>query len=1230
MGGRRIGAFLVSLALVVGVVSTDAGISSAQGAGSNLLHEVTPSDPAEGGQIRLQDTSAFNASGGVAVFEPGTAAEERFTYTATDGTNQLIGISRPDPVAHASGSFVEAVSPSEPTPTPSPTPSSEATPTGDPSTAPEGTSSTISSDPTGTEEVAGTTAQTSTAEVGSDPCDILLGQSCVGRVAQFLCLTISVCDLGVVDPGPAVQQILDIIDTNCPNLDCTGPVMEEIDSFIYENCGYGGLLSCEQMIEDRIAEVCDPSGYQTCDQVLLELIGNFDPDELCDLNDSGRTCYQLVMDVVGGIDPDAICDPSGYRTCLQVVLELIEGIDPDAICDPSGARTCLQVLLEIIGNIDPDELCDLNDSGRTCYQLVMDVVGGIDPDAICDPNGYRTCQQVLLEILDSIDPDELCDVNESGRTCYQLVMDVVGGIDPDAICDPNGYRTCQQVVLEELGAILGDVDGVIATVITTACGSQDATICANNLIASAVDLVAAVCGTVPGETGTSTDVQVCIDKLGFAVDSALTTVCGSTDPSACANNLTIKITALISAACGSVPTGSSSSSGAQICVDKVVKTVNETLVTACGSTNPSTCVDGLITKITGLVTSACGAVPVGSNSSNGAQICVDKVVATVDSVLATACGSSDPAACAANLITKINGLIVTVCGAVPVGTSSSTGSQACVDKVVKTVYSVLVTACGSNDAATCAANLIAKAQGLIVTACGAVPVGTTSSTGAQACVDKVVATVDSVLITACGFSDPAACAANLITKINGLVVTACGAVPVGTSSSTGAQACVDKVVRTVNSVQVTACGSTEAATCAGNLIDRAAQLLVQTCSSVPLSGTEPATWPEVPLTHPCVALVLEIVTYTLEAACGGTDAATCLAAIEQAVAEAAEQIPPLPEPPQPPTYGDPYRGDQWALDLISASGAYTYGRAAGVLTAVIGSGVDLQHDDLNCPGKLKVVLGSDLAGDGSGPDDLSGAGTHSAGIIGACTDNGVGVAGVAPDSVVLPFQLSRSESDLIWPQVASALRRATDAGARVIDLLPTDAAPAQVADVAALRDALQYAASAGVVVVAAAAGPSAPLCTATELASLVVCVAPTDRADRPTTASAFPITADATRPALAAPGGGEVGTCNIHAVGVLSLAPLNTDACAEGRDGYSDASGEGPASAHVSGTAALVYGRVGARSPAGRQQVINILVDSASDLGVPGYDPVFGSGRVNAAQAMQLSAATTCTGCSQP
>ncbi len=99
---------------------------------------------------------------------------------------------------------------------------------------------------------------------------------------------------------------------------------------------------------------------------------------------------------------------------------------------------------------------------------------------------------------------------------------------------------------------------------------------------------------------------------------------------------------------------------------------------------------------------------------------------------------------------------------------------------------------------------------------------------------------------------------------------------------------------------------------------------------------------------------------------------------------------------------DPMRAQQWALDQTSFESAWSATRGAGVIVAVIDTGVDAAHEDLG-----SVVLPGidyvDAAHDGR--YDPDGHGTHVAGIIAARVNNGRGIAGAAPGVHILPVRV---------------------------------------------------------------------------------------------------------------------------------------------------------------------------------------------------------------------------------
>ena len=356
-------------------------------------------------------------------------------------------------------------------------------------------------------------------------------------------------------------------------------------------------------------------------------------------------------------------------------------------------------------------------------------------------------------------------------------------------------------------------------------------------------------------------------------------------------------------------------------------------------------------------------------------------------------------------------------------------------------------------------------------------------------------------------------------------------------------------------------------------------------------------------------------------------------------------------PPPPPAGGrgtypatpnDPYFGAdadeipefdpmQWGLKTIQAPQAWQEQQATGygVKVAIIDSGVDLQHEDLQCAGKIETAAGANYVDSTKSVDDDNGHGTHVAGIIGACTNNGKGVAGVAPDATILPYKVLDAEGNGNLDNAALAVKAATDAGADVINMSlgsilgPASGVRFPASTLDFMDEAITYAQDHGVVVVVAAGNNGTPPCEYPAAVPHVVCVGATDARDVKSWYSNFPIRADLDpmEATIVAPGGTGTPFCDIPSEDILSTYATDVDEAAgdcDTRLGYASLNGTSMASPHVAGVAALVYDRLGGvRSPENAQKVVDALVDSADDLGAPGWDPAYGSGRVNALGAVR-------------
>lgn len=101
-----------------------------------------------------------------------------------------------------------------------------------------------------------------------------------------------------------------------------------------------------------------------------------------------------------------------------------------------------------------------------------------------------------------------------------------------------------------------------------------------------------------------------------------------------------------------------------------------------------------------------------------------------------------------------------------------------------------------------------------------------------------------------------------------------------------------------------------------------------------------------------------------------------------------------------------------------------------LVVAVIDSGVSPTHPDL--AGKL--VAGYNAVDGSDNADDISGHGTHVAGIIAAADDDMVGTAGAAMDVKIMPIRVVADNGSISVSSIHDAIIWAVDNGADVINL----------------------------------------------------------------------------------------------------------------------------------------------------------------------------------------------------
>jgi len=327
---------------------------------------------------------------------------------------------------------------------------------------------------------------------------------------------------------------------------------------------------------------------------------------------------------------------------------------------------------------------------------------------------------------------------------------------------------------------------------------------------------------------------------------------------------------------------------------------------------------------------------------------------------------------------------------------------------------------------------------------------------------------------------------------------------------------------------------------------------------------------------------------------------------------------------------DPLYAQQWHYPLIDLSQAWDLETGdPGVVVAVIDTGVFLAHSDLasNLISGYDFISSSANALDGDGidpnPDDpgdqccggsSSWHGTHVSGTIAAATNNGKGVAGVAPGVRLMPLRVLGKFGGTSY-DIRQALRYA----ARLSN--DSGTLPPQAANIVNLSlgcsscysstDQQTYttARNAGLIIVAAAGNSATTNPHYPSAYDGVVSVSAIDRNKQRAPYSNFGSTVD-----VAAPGGNQRSS---SADGVLStLVDLGSGGVR--RESYEFYQGTSMATPHVVGVAALMESVYPSLTPADFDTALSSfgIVD---DLGAVGRDDIYGYGLIDALKAVQYA-----------
>ncbi|MFZ4186927.1 type VII secretion-associated serine protease mycosin [Streptomyces pseudogriseolus] len=302
--------------------------------------------------------------------------------------------------------------------------------------------------------------------------------------------------------------------------------------------------------------------------------------------------------------------------------------------------------------------------------------------------------------------------------------------------------------------------------------------------------------------------------------------------------------------------------------------------------------------------------------------------------------------------------------------------------------------------------------------------------------------------------------------------------------------------------------------------------------------------------------------------------------------------------PTATAHADAIRDRQWALDALHTDQIWPTTRGAGVTVAVLDTGVEADHPDLDG----NVLEGKDLVGFGAREGDEAWArhGTAMAGIIaghGHGPGDGDGVLGVAPEAKILPVRVILEDKDPARAKarstrgnaLAEGIRWAADHGADVINLsLGDDSASAHPEP--GEDEAIQYALRKGVVVVASAGNGG-------------------EKGDRISYPAAYPGVIAATavdRYGTRAPFSTRRWYATVSAPGVDVII-------ADPDHKYYEGWGTSAASAFVSGAVALLKAAHPDLTPA---QIKRLLEDTARNAPASGRDDSRGYGFIDPAAAI--------------
>ena len=274
---------------------------------------------------------------------------------------------------------------------------------------------------------------------------------------------------------------------------------------------------------------------------------------------------------------------------------------------------------------------------------------------------------------------------------------------------------------------------------------------------------------------------------------------------------------------------------------------------------------------------------------------------------------------------------------------------------------------------------------------------------------------------------------------------------------------------------------------------------------------------------------------------------------------------------------------QWNLPVIRAEAGWdiTTGNEH-IIIAVIDTGIDLDHPDL----RRRITNGYNVLENNDFPDDDNGHGTHVSGIIASETNNQEGVAGITWYNKIMPIKAMGAEGYGTTFDIVKGIIWAVDHGADVINMSLGNYQPSSL-----LKEAIDYAYNKNVVLISAAGNENTMQPSYPAAYPEVLSVSAVDYIGRRASFSNYGDYIDVAAPGVQIPS-----------------TYFNQQ--------YAALSGTSMASPHVAGLAGLI---LSANPDLTNREVINIIKNSAYDLGTPGNDSDFGSGLIDVKNALEAA-----------